>query len=185
MLKAIHSSKPLQLILGLLAGICFGFLLQRGGVTRYGIIMGQLLLRDWSVVKIILTAIVTGMLGVHVILALGLATPHRKAGSVGSTVIGGLIFGVGFGLLGYCPGTATGAVGQGSVDALVGGVLGMLIGVAIYAAMYPKLKGGILQKGSFGDRTIPEMLNISPNIAVPAAAAILIVVLVVLERTTG
>jgi hypothetical protein len=61
----------------------------------------------------------------------------------------------------------------------------MLIGVAIYAAIYPKLKGGILQKGAFGDVTIPQLLKISPKIAVPVAAVILIVFLVVLERTTG
>jgi len=43
-------------------------------------------------------------------------------------VIGGLLFGIGFGILGYCPGTLVGAIGQGSLDALFGGMIGLLIG---------------------------------------------------------
>ena len=66
-------------------------------------------------------------------------------------IIGGLIFGVGFGILGYCPGTLAGAVGQGSLDALFGGLVGLIIGAGLFAEFYPKLEKAILDKGSFGD----------------------------------
>lgn len=128
MLKRLHDNKKVQLTLALLMGIVFGFLLQKGGVTRYDVIITQLLLKDWTVVKIMLTAIIVGTLGVHVLFSLGYAELQPKPGSYGINIIGGLIFGVGFAVLGYCPGTIMGAIGQGSLDALTGGFVGILIG---------------------------------------------------------
>ena len=159
MLTTLHTNKGLQLGLGLLIGIVFGFLLQKGGATRYDVIIGQLLLTDFTVVKIMLSAVVVGKIGVHFLRGLDMAQLHPKPGSFGSTVIGGLMFGVGFGILGYCPGTMAGAVGQGSLDALFGGIVGMLIGAAIFSELYPKLEKGILNKGYFGELTLPQLLK--------------------------
>jgi len=180
-LEAIYSEKTLQRILGLCMGICFGFLLQRGGVTRYEVIMGQLLLQDWTVLKVMLSAVVTGMVGVYALRIPGLVQLHRKSGSVGSTVIGGLIFGVGFALLGYCPGTMAGAAGQGSLDALVGGVSGMLAGTWIYAALYDRLEHRILHVGEFGKKTIPQMLGVKPWSVILCMCAAIIAFLCILE----
>jgi len=182
MFSKLHSQKGAQLVLGFLIGLCFGFLLQRGGVTRYEIIMGQLLLTDWTVAKIILTAIITGMVGVYVMRYFGWVTLHKKPGSVGSTVVGGLIFGAGFGLLGYCPGTALGAVGQGSMDALLGGVAGMLLGAAAYAAIYPRLRKRVLPYGDFGDKTLAQSLRIHTGFAVLGACVVIGLFLLLLER---
>jgi hypothetical protein len=159
MLKTLHERQGMQLLFGLLMGIVFGFLLQKGGATQYDIIIGQLLLTDFTVVKIMLSAVVVGKIGVHLFRGLGMAQLHPKSGSIGSTVIGGLIFGVGFGILGYCPGTMVGAVGQGSLDALFGGIVGMLIGAGIFSEMYPKLERNILNKGYFGELTWPQLLK--------------------------
>ncbi|HBO43957.1 MAG TPA: YeeE/YedE family protein [Planctomycetaceae bacterium] len=172
MLTNLHSKNGLQLLLGLLLGIAFGFLLQKGGVTYYDVIINQLLLKDFTVVKIMLTAMVTGMIGVHVLVGLGLAQLHPKPGSLGMTIPGALIFGVGFGLLGYCPGTAVAAVGHGAADALLGGIVGMLLGAAAFAAVYPKLKP-TLAKGDFGDLTLPRLLNVNPwVVAIPVVIAV-------------
>lgn len=62
MLKRLQAQKNAQLVIGLGAGILFGFLLQKGGATYYDVIIGQLLLTDFTVVKIMLSAVVTGML---------------------------------------------------------------------------------------------------------------------------
>jgi uncharacterized membrane protein YedE/YeeE len=159
MLKTLHKKKGVQLVLGLLMGIVFGFLLQKGGATKYDVIIGQLLLTDFTVVKIMLSAVVTGMIGVYLLRGLGMAQVHPKPGSLGSTVIGGLIFGIGFGLLGYCPGTMAGAAGQGSLDALFGGIAGMLIGAGIFSGMSSKLERSILNKGYFGELTLPQLLK--------------------------
>jgi len=182
MLKAIHSNKSLQLCLGLLMGIVFGFLLQKGGVTRYDVIIGQLLLTDFTVVKIMLTAVATGMLGVYLLRSAGIAQLHPKHGTLGSSVIGGLIFGIGFATLGYCPGTVAGAAGQGSLDALFGGVTGILIGTGIFAAIYPKLQKPILDKGNFGEVTLPQLFKVNPWVIVIPVVVLLIILLLLLEK---
>jgi len=151
-------------------------------VTEYDVIIGQLLLRDFTVVKIMLTAAVTGMVGVYALRSLGLATLHPKPGSVGATVVGGLIFGVGFAVLGYCPGTVAGAVGQGALDALFGGVVGILLGAGLYAVIYPWLQRNLLSRGDFGAVTLPEALSLHPWIVVPPVAVILVALLYWIER---
>jgi hypothetical protein len=64
-------------------------------------------------------------------------------------------------LLGYCPGTNSGAVGQGSLDALIGGVPGIIAGTVLYAIIYPALNRHVLHRGEFGRMTLPELLNTS------------------------
>jgi hypothetical protein len=182
MLTKLHGKNKVQLVIGLLIGIAFGFLLQKGGVTDYNVIIGQLLLTDFTVVKIMLAAAITGMLGVHLLRSLGLAQLHPKSGSIGASVIGGLIFGVGFAVLGYCPGTVAGAVGQGALDALFGGIVGILIGSGVFAALYPKLQKSVLSKGDFGEVTLPEVLKVNPWIVVIPVAVALTALLCGMER---
>jgi hypothetical protein len=182
MLSVIHQRKRIQLVIGLCIGIVFGFLLQKGGATQYDVIIGQLLFTDFTVVKIMLSAVITGMVCVHLLRSLGLAQLHPKPGSWGSSAIGGLIFGVGFGTLGYCPGTVAGAVGQGSLDALFGGVVGILIGAGLFAVFYPRLSQGILRKGDFGELTLPQLFRVQPWLIVPPVAIALTALLVLLEK---
>lgn len=185
MFEKLHDKKGLQYLLGLIFGFCFGFLLQKGGVTRYKILMNQLLLEDFTVLKIIMTAIAVGMIGVYAMKQAGWIELHKKEGSLGKTIPGPLIFGVGFGLLGYCPGTGIGAFGHGSLDALVGGIGGMLIGCALYAAVYPKLKNTILNKGSFGDKTLIDILHVSNPWIVIIPVVLLIVGLLISLEAVG
>ena len=159
---------------GLAFGIVFGFLLQKGGATKYDVILGQLLLTDFTVVKIMLSAVVTGMIGIHALKAMKKVDLQLKSGSVGKNVIGGLIFGVGFAVLGYCPGTISGAIGNGYLDALTGGLVGIIIGSALFAAAYPRLAGGILKKGDFGDLTLPRLFRVNDWVVVIPVILIII-----------
>ena len=182
MIETIRSKKEIQLVIGLIIGLLFGFLLQKGGVTDYDVILGQLLLTDFTVIKVMFSAVITGMLGVYLLRSLGLATLHPKPGSLGTSVIGGLIFGVGFAVLGYCPGTVSGAIGQGYLDALFGGVTGILVGSGIFAALYPKLQRSILNKGDFGMVTLPRLLKLNPWVVVIPAATLLTALLYWMEQ---
>ncbi|OHB56259.1 MAG: YeeE/YedE family protein [Planctomycetes bacterium GWF2_42_9] len=182
MMEKIRQKKGLQLIIGLLVGVCFGFLLQKGGVTRYEIIINQLLLKDFTVVKVMLTAIIVGMIGIYLMQSVNLVKFHAKPGSVGQTVIGGLIFGIGFGILGYCPGTVTGAAAQGSLDALLGGMLGLLLGSGAFIALYDTLQKNILQKGYFGEITLPQVIKINKWLLIAIITLILIAILYFLEK---
>jgi uncharacterized protein len=166
---------------GLVIGILFGFLLQKGGVTKYDVILGQLLLTDFTVVKIILTAILTGMIGIYAMKSLGWVELSIKSGSWGMNGIGGLIFGVGFALLGYCPGTIAGAIGNGALDALVGGLAGIWIGSGLFAALYPRLRSGILKKGDFGDLTLPKLFKVNDWLVVVPAAVLILAALLWIE----
>ncbi len=158
----LGKNKTSQLWLGLAIGVTFGFLLQKGRVVRYDVIIGQLLLRDFTVLKIMLTATATGMVGIYFLRSLGLVRLHPKEGSIGMNCAGGLMFGVAFAVLGYCPGTVAGAVGNGYLDAIVGGLPGILLGAGLFASSYPRLSSGILDRGHFGALTIPEFFEVNP-----------------------
>jgi hypothetical protein len=105
-----------------------------------------------------------------------------KAGSWGKNAIGGLIFGLGFALLGYCPGTIAGAIGNGHLDALAGGLTGILLGSGLLAAAYPRLKDGILRSGGFGDLTLPRLFRVNDWAVIVPLSGLLLVLLYVMER---
>ena len=170
------------LVWGLAFGIVFGFLLQKGGATKYNVIIGQLLLSDFTVAKIMLSAVLTGMIGIYAMKTLGWVELYPKSGSMGKNIIGGLIFGVGFAVLGYCPGTIAGAIGNGYLDALVGGLAGIFIGTGFFAALYPRLRQGILNKGDFGDVTLPQLLKVNDWVVVIPVGVLIILLLYWLER---
>lgn len=148
------------LILGLITGIMFGFCLQKGGVLRYDKQLGALRLKDMTIIKFMLTTVLVSMVGVYFLKDLGLVKLSVKSTILGGNIIGGLMFGLGWGLLGYCPGTSAGALGEGRWDA-VWGIGGMLFGAAIYAEAYPLLKETVLKWGDFGKITLPEILGIN------------------------
>ena len=184
MQRSEHISKKDKspLVWGLFFGILFGFLLQKGGATKYDVIIGQLLLTDFTVVKIMLSAVLTGMIGIYLMKTLGWVELNPKSGSMGSNIIGGLIFGVGFAVLGYCPGTIAGAIGNGYLDALAGGLAGILIGSGIFAALYPRLKSGILKKGDLGNLTLPQLFKVNDWVVVVPVAVLIFLLLIWLER---
>jgi hypothetical protein len=182
MLKTLRQKHGIQLILGVLFGFVFGFLLQKGGVTEYHILIGQLLVTDFTVVKVILTAVAVGMLGVHLLAHFGLAELHIKKGSWGASLIGGIIFGIGFGLLGFCPGTVSGAAAKGYVDALIGGMPGLLVGAGLFAAVFPKLRDTVLNKGDFGQLTFDRLLKVNTWAAVVIFEFVIVGILFAIEK---
>ncbi len=151
-------NEPKQLMLGLVFGVVFGFLLQKGGVAKYDVLLGALFLTDFTVMKIMLTAIAVGMIGIFSMHALGLVQLHVKPTRYAANIVGGLIFGVGFALLGYCPGTGAAALGQGNNDAIAG-ILGLIAGSYLYAEMSGYLDSTILKWGTRGRIMLPDLLG--------------------------
>lgn len=166
---------PLTILYGAITGFIFGFLLQRGGVTRYRVILGQFLLKDHTVIKVMGTAIVVGAIGIYGMRAMGMEFPlHIKSATLLGNAVGGIIFGIGMAVLGYCPGTGVGAIGDGSRHAIPG-VLGMIAGAAIYAEAHPFVEKAILGASDLGKITVTEPAGLSPwwLIAAMALAAAL------------
>ena len=149
-----------ELVYGFVTGIIFGFLLQKGRVIRYDKQLGALRLIDMTIVKFMLSTILMAMVGVYLLKDLGIAKLSVKPTILGGNIIGGLVFGFGWGLLGYCPGTSLGALGEGRWDA-AWGILGMLTGAAIFAEAFPVLKNSVLKWGVYGKITIPQILGIN------------------------
>jgi uncharacterized protein len=150
---------PANLVLGLLTGIGFGFLLQKGRVAKYQTILGQLLLKDWTAFKIMLTAILTGAVGVYALVAAGVATLDIWPFQPAAVLVGAALFGIGIAVLGYCPGTGMAGAGEGSRDAMVG-VLGMITGAGALVLGYNALEPIALLLGDFGKLTVPQLFDV-------------------------
>ena len=148
------------LMYGFITGILFGFFLQKGRVLRYDKQIGALRLKDMTIVKFMLSHVVVAMVGIYFLNDLGIVKLSLKPTILGGVVIGGLIFGLGWGLIGYCPGTSVGALGEGRLDALWG-IAGMLVGAGIYAETFPYLQRTVLTWGDYGKITIPQVLGIN------------------------
>lgn len=147
--------------IGLATGILFGFLLQKGEVLRFERQIGFMLLKDMTIIKFMMTAVLVGMVGIYACHTAGLISLSVKATNVAAILAGGLLFGVGWAIAGYCPGTSVGALAEGRIHALWA-ILGMLTGAAFYAEAYPLMKQTLLAWGTFGKITLPQVLGISP-----------------------
>jgi uncharacterized membrane protein YedE/YeeE len=161
-------------------GLLFGFLLQKGGVTQFNVLIGVLLLEDFTVAKVMLSAIFVGMTGIYFLNRSGKVDLLIKPTRLGSQILGGLIFGVGFGLLAYCPGTGAAALGQGSWDALFGFV-GLILGSYLYAEFSERLGQSVETWGDMGEITIPQCLHARQGWVVTCAALVMLSLLVILE----
>ena len=174
---------PEMLILGLLTGVLFGFLLQKGRVAKFHTILGQLLLKDWTVLKVMLTAIMVGAVGVYALVAIGAATLDIWPFQIGGVLVGAVLFGIGLAVFGYCPGTSITASGEGSRDAMVG-VVGMLVGAAIFVGAYPWLEPVIKGLGNRGPVTLPNWLGVSAWSIIIVLVVLGVIVLWLVERYT-
>ena len=175
---------PRQLVLGFVFGIVFGFLLQKGGVAKYEVLMGQFFLTDFTVMKIMLTAIVVGMVGIFSMRAMGLVKLHVKPTRYASNVAGGLLFGVGLALLGYCPGTGAAALGQGNYDAIAG-IAGLMAGSYLYAETSDWLSATIQKIGNRGGIMLPDLLGMRLVVFLALFVPVLVLALFALDRLTA
>jgi uncharacterized protein len=172
---------PTALVLAVVFGAAFGFLLHRGRVADYDTIVNQFRLKDFTVVKIMLTAIIIGGVGVLAMKEMGLVQWHIKNADLLAVGLGAAIFGIGMVLYGYCPGTALSAIGAGSMHALVGAG-GMMLGAVLYAMSFDWVKATILPVGQYGKIRLPEVLGVSAWVIFGVLAVIAVGVFAAIER---
>jgi uncharacterized membrane protein YedE/YeeE len=166
---------------GLFFGIVFGWLLHRGGVTDYNVIVRQFLLEDFTVLKVMFTAIVVGGVGVWILHSRELANFHIKPAAMLAVVLGALLFGAGMVVYGYCPGTGVAAIGAGRLDALVG-FFGMLVGGAAYALSYDWVAAHILPVADLGKKRLPNLAPIPEAVWYGGLVAVAAVVFTVVSK---
>lgn len=150
----------MELMLGATTGFFFGFLLQKAQVLRFERQVGFLLFKDMTIIKFMLSAIVVGMVGINFLVGLGVISLKIKTTLVVAQLIGGALFGAGWAICGFCPGTAVGAFAEGRTHALWA-IIGMLFGAAAYAEIYPRLKNNILSWATIGKVTAYEVLHVN------------------------
>lgn len=167
--------------LGLATGILFGFLLQKGRVLRFEKQVGAMLLKDMTIMKFMLSAILVGMAGLLVLNGFGEIKFSHKPMNVGAVLLGGGLFGAGWAIMGYCPGTSLGALGEGRWHALFA-IAGMIAGAGIYAELHPFFESTVLAWKDFGSIGLPETLGVSPWIIVPALWALILAIFAWFEK---
>lgn len=149
-----------KLLLGLFTGFIFGILLQKGRVAKFEVILGQFLVKDFTVIKIMMTAVIVGAIGIYALLPTGTVALNVKPLLWAGILIGGLLFGIGMSTLGYCPGTGVAACGEGRKDAYFG-LAGMFVGALTYVYFFPAFSKLAKSLGDGGKVTLPEMTGTS------------------------
>lgn len=168
------------LVLALFFGAAFGWLLHQGRVTDYNVIVNQFLLRDFTVAKVMLTAIVVGGVGLFFLVGAGAAKMAVRDANMLATIIGAAVFGVGMAIYGYCPGTGLAAAATGSVHAAVG-VLGMLAGGIAYGLAFDGLNANVIGVWKMGKVTLAQVSGLPPLILLFALALATLAVFFMLE----
>lgn len=180
-LKGIANAVDLQLRFGLVTGMVFGVLLQRAQVIRYDKQLAALRFKDFTILKFMMSAIIVGMIGTYFLYDQGLVKLSIKPTILGGTITGGLLFGVGWALLGYCPGTSMGALGEGRTDAFWG-ILGAVAGAALYAEMFPYLQDTLLKMHDYGKITLPQLLGVNHWIVIAGVSVIFLLSFMLMEK---
>ena len=167
------------IVVGVAMGIVFGFALEKSRVFEPGMIVGQMQLRNFIMLKIFLTAVATGAVVLAVLNGLGYVKLQPKAAAYGADIVGGLLLGAGISLAGACPGTTLAQIGAGYRDALFT-LVGALFGAVAYSYAQPLLANTFL--GQNGPKLVFTGLVGAPYwVGALALAGVIIVILVALE----
>ncbi|MBK7877102.1 MAG: YeeE/YedE family protein [Planctomycetes bacterium] len=158
---------PLGFALALAIGLAFGFWLERAGFGSSRKLAGIFYLRDFAVLQVMFSALVTAAIGLWVLDAGGwidASSVYRMETRLAAQITGGLLFGAGFVTGGWCPGTALVGAASGKLDALVflGGAMG---GSLVYAALWPVV-APLQELGACGIVALPEWLHLSTGVTV-------------------
>ena len=160
-----------SLLIALAIGLGFGFTLERAGFGSGRKLAAQFYLTDLTVFKVMFTAIITAMTGLYLLSAVGLldlSLIYHLPTYLVPQLVGGLIFGLGFIVGGYCPGTSCVAASTGKIDGLVL-VAGMMTGIWVFVESYPFLEG-FVNSTPMGALDLPQVLGL------PYGAVVMIVV---------
>lgn len=168
------------IVIGLLMGIVFGFALEKSRVFEPGVIVGQMQLRNFIMLKVFLTAVATGAVVLAVLNGFGFVKLAPKATLYAADIAGGLILGMGIALAGACPGTVLAQVGAGYRDTIVT-LIGGLVGAVAYSYAEPALSKTVFGASS-GKLVLNQIFGVPYWIGALVLAACCVAIVVLLER---
>lgn len=166
-------------LLGLAMGVVFGIALEKSRVFEPGMMIGQMQLRNFIMLKVFLAAVATGLVVIAVMNGLGIVSVFPKATVYLANIVGGVILGVGIVIAGACPGTVMAQIGSGYKDAYFT-LLGGLCGAMAYGYLEPTIKPALA--GGPGKVTLDALTGIPFWVLAIIGAAILAGGMVALER---
>lgn len=175
----------MNIVLAIIIGLCFGFVLQKAGAANPRFILDMLRFKNLHLMKAILLAIGLSSLALFILLASGLINVGHlsiKSAYIG-VIVGGAILGAGWAMAGFCPGTAVVASGAGRKDAFVF-IAGGLIGAFVFTLVYGALQDGFLfdslgGKSTLADTTsskFPVLIDNVPALALAGGIAVIFIV---------
>ena len=176
-------SDSLSLVLAVLFGIFFGLSLERSGLGDPHRLTGVFYFRDFTVPKVMFTAIVVASTGLYLLADLHLLDLARVwivPTFFWPQLAGGALFGIGFVMSGYCPGTSVAGLASGRLDALVT-MTGTIAGSLLFAVLYPVLEGFYLSS-DMGVVTLPSLFGVNHWVVVMALVIIAGAMFATLER---
>ncbi len=164
-------------------GFLFGFFLHKGGMTRYHKIVNVFRFTDMAVLKFMMSSLVVDMIGIYLLTDLGLVpsmpiTPTYVVGNL----VGGLLFGIGMASAGVCAAPVAAGSGEGRLDYIIPGILGMFSGALLFGLTYNQVYPAINKIANSGAVTIPEVIDASHWLVIGLFTAVTIVLFYVLER---
>ena len=153
----------MSILLPLAIGVGFGWLLHKAGLARYDRIVGLYRLHDLAVLEFMLAGLATAALGIVLLQALGGADEVPiPATPLAAALVGGTVFGVGMALSGFCPGTIAAGIGEGRLDYLIPGSIGLVAGSLGYGLAWPAIAPALARIGNVGAATVPSLFGVAP-----------------------
>jgi hypothetical protein len=172
------------MVSGLVCGVLFGFVLENAGFGSPRKLTAQFRLTDWSVFKVMFTAIVVAATGLWLLRVVGWMPADSvfvPQALVIASAVGGALVGAGFAVGGYCPGTSVVGLSSGRLDALVF-IVGLLLGTLAFTTLYGPAIRSMMAMGEIIDG---DTFTDAYGVAEPVMLAVLAVVLVAVYYAGG
>lgn len=171
------------LVVPLAIGVAFGFALERAGLGDARKLAGQFYFTDFTVLKVMFSAILTAMLGTFWLGRLGLidlGALYVPETFLAPQAVGGIIFGAGFVISGLCPGTSCVAAATGRIDgaAVVGGLFAGVLATGLAFPLIEDFYGST----PFGAFTLPDLFEAPYGVMVAIVVAIALLAFSLVER---
>jgi len=175
--------KTMTIIAPIFIGFLFGFLLHKGGMTRYHKIVNVFRFTDMAVLKFMMSSLVVGMIGIYFLVQTGLV-PNMPitATHVVRNLIGGLLFGIGMAGAGVCAAPVAAGSGEGRLDYIIPGITGMLTGALLFGLTYQSVYLQINKLASDARIVIPDAVDVNAWLVIGLFTAVTLLLFYVLER---
>ncbi len=179
-------SDSANLVMALVLGVFFGFFLERGGLGNPHRLTGIFYLRDFAVPKAMFTAILVAATGLCLMSDLKLIDLSRVwvvPTFFWPQLVGGALFGAGYLISGYCPGTAATGLASGRIDALVA-MIGIGAGTLLFSVLFPWLEP-FYKTSDMGQTTLPQLAGLNHWIVVAVLYVLAGFMFYLMERHEG